>query len=104
MPTRILLWSGILEHFVQRRFKLRFSGHAKVIAFADDLVILMQGKMPIEAEVYANSVLARIEKWPNDNKLQFSESRSKAMLITRKRSNDVMMSLTCTSTIEDWSR
>jgi len=34
---------------------LDFSGHTKVIVFADDLVIMTQGKTPSEAEVYANS-------------------------------------------------
>ena len=42
---------------------LEFSSHTKVIAFVDNLVILKQGNTPIEAEVYANSDLARIEKW-----------------------------------------
>jgi hypothetical protein len=69
---------------------LEFSSHTKVIAFADDLAILTQGKTPSEAEVYANSDLARIEKWANENKMQFNEPKSKAMLITRKRSNDVI--------------
>jgi hypothetical protein len=69
---------------------LEFSSHTKVIAFAEDLVNLMQVKTPFKAEVYANSDLARIEKWANDNKMQFNESKSKAMLITRKRSNDVI--------------
>jgi hypothetical protein len=62
---------------------LEFSSHTKVIAFADDLAILTQGKTPSEAEVYANSDLARIEKWAKENKMQFDESKSKAMLITR---------------------
>ena len=35
-------------------------------------------------EVYANSDLAKIENWARVNKMQF-ESKSKAMLITRKR-------------------
>jgi len=39
-----------------------------------------------EAEVYANSNLAKIEKWARENKIQFNESKSKAMLITWKRS------------------
>jgi hypothetical protein len=93
MPARILLWSGILEHFVQLRILsliLEFSSHTKVITFADDLVILTQRKTPFEAEVYAYSDLARIEIWANDNKMQFNESKSKALLITRKRSNDVI--------------
>jgi len=67
---------------------LEFSSHMKVIAFADDLAIMMQSKMPSEAEVYANSDLAKIEKWAKENKMQFNESKSKAVLITRKRSND----------------
>ena len=70
------------------RFNLDFSGHTKVIAFAEDLVIMTQGKTPSEAEVYANSDLARIGKWAKENKMQFNEFKCKAMLISRKRSND----------------
>ena len=66
---------------------LDFSSHTKVIAFADDLAIMSQGKTPTEAEAYANSDLARIEKWAKENKLRFNETKSKAMLITRHRSN-----------------
>ena len=39
-------------------------------------------------EVYANSDLAKIENWARENKMQFNESKSKAMLITRKRRCD----------------
>jgi hypothetical protein len=66
---------------------LEFSSHTKVIAFADNLAIMTQGKMPSEAGVYENSDIAKIEKWAKENKMQFNESKSKAMLITRKRSN-----------------
>jgi ribonuclease HI len=69
---------------------LEFSSHTKIIAFADDLAILTHGKTLTEAEVYANSDLAKIENWARENKMQFNESKSKAMLITRKRSrNDI---------------
>jgi hypothetical protein len=67
---------------------LDFSGHTEVIAFADYLVIMTQGKTPPEAEVYANSDLARIGIWAKENKMQFKEFKSKAILISRKRSND----------------
>ena len=60
--------------------------HTKVIAFADDLAVLTKGKTPSEAEAFVNSDLAKIEKWVKDNKMQFNETKSKAMLITRKRS------------------
>ena len=64
---------------------LNFSSHTKVVAFADDLAVLTEGKIPTEAEAFANSDLAKIEKRANDNKMQFNETKSKGMLITRKR-------------------
>ena len=64
---------------------LEFSNHSKTIAFADDLVILPYCNTQLEAEAYANSDRARIESWARENKMQFNESKSKAMLITRKR-------------------
>jgi hypothetical protein len=67
---------------------LEFPSHTKGIAFADDLAIMTQGKMPSEAGVYENSDLAKIEKWAKENKMQFNESKSKAMLITRKGSDE----------------
>jgi hypothetical protein len=64
---------------------LNFSSHTKVIAFADDLAVLTKGTTPSEAEAFANSDLAKIEKWAKDNKMQFNKTKSKAMLISRKR-------------------
>jgi hypothetical protein len=66
-------------------FNLNFSSHTKVIAFADDLAILTKGKTLCEAEAFANSDLAKIDKWAKDKKMQFNETKSKAMLITRQR-------------------
>jgi hypothetical protein len=34
--------------------------------------------------------LAKIEKWATENKMQFNENKSKAMLITRKRKNAII--------------
>jgi hypothetical protein len=67
---------------------LDFSCHTKVIAFADDLVIMTKGNNPPEAEVFANSDLANIEKWAIENKMQFNDTKSKVMLITRKRNKE----------------
>ena len=41
---------------------MKYSSHTKLIAFADDLAILTYGKAPSEAEAYAKSDLATIEK------------------------------------------
>ena len=69
---------------------LGFSSHTKVIAFADDLAIMTKGNTPSEAEVFANSDLAKIEKWAKDYKILFNATKSKSMLITRKRNNENM--------------
>ena len=52
------LWNVLYNELLN----LDFSTHTKVIAFADDLAIMSQGKTPTEAEVYANSDIAKIEK------------------------------------------
>jgi len=41
---------------------LNFSSHTKVIAFADDLAVLLKGKTPSEAEAFANSDFAKNRK------------------------------------------
>jgi len=48
---------------------------------------MTKGNTPSEAEVFANSDLAKIEKWAKENKMQFNEIKSKATLITRNRNN-----------------
>ena len=67
---------------------LNFSSHTKVIAFVPDLAVLTKGNNPSEAEPFANSDLAKIEKWAKDKEMQFKETKSKAMMITRKRNID----------------
>jgi hypothetical protein len=67
---------------------LNYSSHTKVIAFADDLAVLTKGITPSEAGAFANSDLAKIGKWAKDNKMQFNDTKSKAMLISRKRKTE----------------
>jgi len=51
-------------------------------------VILTHGNTHYEAEAYANADVARIENWARENKMQFNELKSKAVIITRKRRQD----------------
>jgi hypothetical protein len=85
MPTRIVLSAGILERVVKRPFKPRIFKPHQNNSLGRCLAILTYGKTLSEAEVYANFDLAKIENWAMENKIQFKESKSKAMLITRKR-------------------
>jgi 2C-methyl-D-erythritol 2,4-cyclodiphosphate synthase len=78
---------GFWDIMYNALLNLKISGHTKIIAYADDLVIMTTGNNPSEAEVFANTDLAKIEKWANDNKMLFNDIKSKAMLISRKRNN-----------------
>jgi hypothetical protein len=48
---------------------------------------MTSGKTPMEAEAFAKSDISKIGRRAKENKMQFNEAKSKAMLITRKRSN-----------------
>jgi len=66
-------------------FQLEFTRQTKVIAFADDLVILTKGDITTEAEKYMNLELQKNSNWAQSNKLKFNENKSKANLLSRRR-------------------
>ena len=62
--------------------------NSKVIAFADDLLLLTKGKNTVEAEAITNSDIYKIDKWSELNKIQFNQEKSKVMLISKKRAKN----------------
>ena len=74
-----------MEPALQIHFKLQFTSHTKVIAFADDLIILSKGESIVEAENYTNLELRKISDWAQKNKLTFNENKSKVMLMFRRK-------------------
>lgn len=64
---------------------LNYTRHTKVVAFADDLLVITKGTSTLEAENYANVELKKIEYWAKNNKIRFNEQKTKALLINRKR-------------------
>ena len=67
---------------------LKFSGRTKVIAFADDLIVLTRGACKMETEYYSNQDLKKTERWATDNKVEFNDKKSKILFISRKRNDD----------------
>jgi len=57
---------GLWNVLYNTLLNLEFSSHTKIIDFADDLAIFTHRKTPSEAEVYANSDLAKTEKWARE--------------------------------------
>jgi hypothetical protein len=72
---------------------LKFSSQTKVIAFADDLIVLTRGTSTIEAENYANQDLKKIERWATDNKMEFNDKKSRVLFISRKRNDEKNVSI-----------
>jgi hypothetical protein len=60
----------------------KFSRRTKVIAFADDLVVLTRGAYKIETEIYANQDLKKIERWATENKIKFNDKKSKVLFMS----------------------
>jgi len=54
---------------------LKLNSRTKVIAFADDLIVLTRGACKMETENYANQDLKKIEKWATDNKIEFNDKK-----------------------------
>jgi len=65
-------------------FKLEFTSHTKVTAFANDLIILTKGESIVEVENYMNLELRKISDWAQKNNLKFNENKSKVMLMYRR--------------------
>jgi hypothetical protein len=68
---------------------LKFTRRTKAVAFADDLILVIRGETVSEAENFSNLEMSKITAWSNKNKVGFNEEKSKVMLISRKKRNEV---------------
>jgi len=62
---------------------LKFTCSTKIIAFPDDLLLLIRGQTVSEIENIANLELTKISKWARENIFRFNEKKSKTMLMSR---------------------
>jgi hypothetical protein len=64
---------------------LQYKKYTRVIAFADDLLVMIRAESIGEVENNANIELDKIANWARDNKIKFNEEKSKVMLLTRRK-------------------
>jgi len=64
---------------------LKFTDHTRVVAFADDLILMIRADSTSETENIANIEKEKIAMWAKNNKTKFNEENSKVMLMTRRR-------------------
>jgi len=84
-PQGSCLGPGMWNIFYNSLLNLTFTSGTKIIAFADDLMILTSGKSVSEVENTANIELQKISKWAKENKARFNDQKSKVMLMTRRK-------------------
>jgi len=76
---------GLWNIFYNSLLRLKFLKRTKVIAFADDILLLTRAKTVREVENIANIELRKISAWAKDNKTRFNDQKSKVMLMTRRK-------------------
>jgi hypothetical protein len=64
---------------------LQFINHTRVVAFADDLILIIRADSISEAENIANIEMGKIAIWAESNKTKLNEEKSKVMLTTRRK-------------------
>jgi len=67
---------------------LKFNTRTKVIAFADDFIVLTRRACKMEKENCWNQDLKKIERGATDNTTEFNFKKSKVLFITRKRNDN----------------
>jgi hypothetical protein len=84
-PQGSCLGPAMWNIFYNTLLNLKFKSGTKIIAFADDLILLTRGKSVSELENTANAELTKISKWAKENKVSFNDKKSKVMLMTRRK-------------------
>jgi hypothetical protein len=72
-PQGSCLGPGLWNILYNTLLNLKFKSGRKIIAFADDLVLLTRGKSVSELENTANAELTKISKWAKENKVCFND-------------------------------
>ena len=71
----------------------KFISRTKVIAFADEVIVLTRGAFKIETEHYAKQYLKKIERWATDNKIKLNDKKSKGLFMSRERKDDMEVNI-----------
>ena len=64
---------------------LHYKPDTKVIAFADDVLVMIKGKSSLIIENKANVKIKKISNWAKNNKITFNTSKTQVMLVSRKK-------------------
>jgi hypothetical protein len=74
-PQGSCLGPGMWNIFYNTLLNLKFKSGTKIIAIADDVVLLTRGKSVSELENTANAELTKITKWAKENNFSFKDKK-----------------------------
>jgi hypothetical protein len=74
--------------FYNSLLNLTFTSGTKIVAFADDLLLIIRGKSVSEVKNIANTELKNVSTWEKGNKVCFNDQKSKVMLMMRRKRKD----------------
>ena len=75
-----LLWNIIFEDFLTQDF----GDDVHVVAYADDAMLVIQGRSRVDLENRAARGLRTVEEWSSRAKLQFSTAKTSAMMLRNR--------------------
>jgi hypothetical protein len=84
-PQGVCCGPGLWNIQYDAVLNLQYKKHTRVIAFADDLLVMIQAESIGEVENNANIEMDKIARWATDNKIKFNEEKSKVMVLTRRQ-------------------
>jgi hypothetical protein len=64
----------------------------KIATYADDLILATRGDSVRAVENYTNVELSNINRWAKANKIKFNDTKSKVMLVSRRKRKETRTS------------
>jgi hypothetical protein len=88
-PQRSSCGPGYWNIHTNSLLNLEFMKHTKAIAFAHDLSISVKAESTRETENITSIGMNKILFWSKNNKINFNEQESKAIIISRRKENKI---------------
>ena len=86
-PQGSCLGTGLWNIFYNSLLNLTFKNSAKIIAFADDLLLVIRGKSARELKYISNTELKKFQR-ARENEVRFNDKKLKTMLMTGRKSKE----------------
>lgn len=80
---------GLWNIYYNSLLNMDYNETTEIVAYADDILVLVRGTSTLEIENKANIELRKVSKWAENNKIRFNKKKSQVMLVSRKKPRSV---------------